>query len=126
ISQAEFAGLRPVPADGTFIATTSGAVYRIAGGAPLAVSDWSVFGGVQPYVTVDQWDIDNVTDPLSHLYQVPVNGTFLTTTTGQIYRVAGGAPFRISRWKVFHHQLPSVRVDQWDIDNVGNPAAHLL
>ncbi len=35
-----------------------------------AVSDWSVFGGVQPYVTVDQWDLDNITDPLAHLAPV--------------------------------------------------------
>jgi hypothetical protein len=126
ISGAQFAALPQVPADGTFLGTPGGAYYRVAGGAPLAVSDWSVFGGVKPYVTIDQWDIDNITDPLAHLRPVPINGTFLTTTTGQIYRVAGGAPFRISRWSVFHHVLPSVTVDQWDIDNTANPAAHLL
>jgi len=53
-----------------------------------------VFPGVTP-VLIDEWNIDNVGNPLSHLNAVPVNGTFLTTTTGQNYRIAGGAPIGV-------------------------------
>src|SRR5664280_2013964 len=49
-----------LPADGTFVSTSPrGEVYRIAGGAPLYVSNWAVFGGAQPTTTVDAGDIDN-------------------------------------------------------------------
>jgi hypothetical protein len=126
ITQQQLDSLPAVPKDGTFLQTTTGALYRIAGGAPLSVSNWAVFGGPQPFVTIDQWDIDNIANPLAHLNAVPANGTFLTTTAGQIYRIAGGAPFRISRWHVFGVPQPSVTVDQWDIDNIANAAAHLL
>jgi len=125
ITEQQFDALPAVPRDGTFLVTTAGQPYRIAGGAPMYISNWAGFGGVQPYVTIDQWDIANITNPVSHLNAVPANGTFLTTTTGKIYRVAGGAPFRISRWKLFGHPQPSVTVDQWDLSNVSNPASHL-
>jgi hypothetical protein len=125
ISQQQFNSLPPVPADGTFLQTSTGAVYRVAGGAPLYVSDRSRFGGAQPYVTIDQWDIDNITNPAAHLNPVPANATFLTTTSGHVYRVAGGAPFAVSSWSVFGGVQPSVTVDPWNIDNISNPAAHL-
>jgi glycoside hydrolase-like protein len=125
ISQQQFDSLGPVPRDGTFLETSTGALYRVAGGAPLYVSDWSRFGGVQPFVTIDQWNIDNITNPVAHLSAVPANGTFLTTTTGRVYRVAGGAPFAVRSWSVFGGVQPSVTVDQWDIDNISTPAAHL-
>lgn len=125
ISQQRLAGLRSVPADGTFVSTAVGAVYRIAGGAPLYVSDWSHFGGPRPFVGIDQWDVDNITSQLSHLHPVPANGTFLTTTTGRVFRVVGGAPLAVSSWSVFGSVQPTVTVDEWDIDNIANPAAHL-
>jgi hypothetical protein len=124
ISLKQFALLNPVPANGTLVEDSTGSVYRVAGGAPLLVSEPSVFAGLQP-VTIDHWNIANTGDSLAHLNPVPANGTFLTTTTGQIYRVAGGAPFAISRWSLFGGIRPSVTVDQWDIANASNPAAHL-
>jgi hypothetical protein len=85
ISQGQFNSLRPVPADKTFLTTTAGRVFRIAGGAALGVSDWALFGTVQPFVTVDQWDIDNATNPLSHLRAVPANGTVVEGLPSHTY-----------------------------------------
>jgi hypothetical protein len=123
ISPQEFALLRRVPADGTLLEDSSGAVYRVAGGAPLLVSEPSLFSA-QP-LKIDRWDIANAGSPAAHLNVVPANGTFLTTSTGGIYRIAGGAPFAISSWAVFGGVRPSVSVDQWDLANLSSPAAHL-
>ena len=124
ITQQQFDALNPVPTDGTMVETDTGAVYMIAGGAPLFVSDLAQFGSPQPLL-VDQWDIDNVGNPVSHLNAVPSNGTFLTTTTGLNYRVAGGAPIGITTWSPFGGAQPSVTIDPWDVENIFNPAAHL-
>jgi Rv2525c-like, glycoside hydrolase-like domain len=123
ISQQQFALLNSVPADGTLLQDSSGSLYRVAGGAPLLVSDPSLFSA-QP-VRIDQWDIANAGTPMAHLHPVPANGTFLTTTTGGAYRIAGGAPFAISSWALFGGVRPSVSVDQWDLANVSSAAAHL-
>jgi hypothetical protein len=125
ISQAQFDGLNPAPADGTFLTTAGGTVYRVAGGAPLFVGSWAGFGGAQPAVLVDQWDIDNVGNPLAHLNPLPANGTFLQTTTGGLYRVAGGAPLGVSSWARVGGEQPAVVIDEWDIDNLVDPPAHL-
>jgi hypothetical protein len=119
------AHLRPYPADGTFLNSSTGAVYRVAGGAPLFLSNWSAVGGPQPYVTVDQWDIENISNPAAHLNPVPSDGTFLNTSTGHVYRIAGGAPFAVSSWNVFGGEQPYTTVDEWDLEHITNPAAHL-
>jgi hypothetical protein len=75
LSAAQFAELRTYPADGTFVQTTTELNYRFAGGAPFAVSSWSVFGGIQPYVVVDEWNIENAGNALSHVAVTPVDGT---------------------------------------------------
>jgi Domain of unknown function (DUF1906) len=75
LSAAQFAELRTYPADGTFVQTTTELNYRFAGGAPFAVSSWSVFGGIQPYVVVDEWNIENAGNPLSHVAVMPIDGT---------------------------------------------------
>jgi hypothetical protein len=124
ISQQELARLNPLPADGTLLEDSTGSQYRVAGGAPLFVSEPGLFAGVQP-VTIDHWNIANIGNPLAHLNPVPAKGTFLTTTTGQIFRVAGGAPFALSRWSLFGGVRPSVTIDQWDLANISSPAAHL-
>jgi hypothetical protein len=125
ITQQQYDSLNPVPANGTFLTTSTGAVYRVAGGAPMYISDPAAFGAIAP-ILVDQWDIDNVGNPLSHLNTVPANGTFLTTTTGLNYRVAGGAPIGITTWTVFGGAQPSVTIDPWDLANIFNPLARLL
>ncbi len=120
------AHLRQYPADGTLINTTNdGRVYEIAGGAPLYVSSWSAIGGSRPSVGIDGWDVANVGNPYAHLRPYPADGTFLNTSAGRVYRVAGGAPIAVSNWSVFDGVQPYTTVDQWDVDNDSNPYAHL-
>jgi hypothetical protein len=76
-------------------------------------------------VMIDQWDIDNMTNSFAHLRTVPANGTFLATTTGQTYRIAGGAPVAVTNWSVFGGVQAAVTVDPWDIANIWNPASRL-
>ncbi|HEY8764225.1 MAG TPA: DUF1906 domain-containing protein [Solirubrobacteraceae bacterium] len=106
--------------DGTFVQVTgSPGVYRIAGGAPLYVSDLSRFGNYPVIITISSAQF-------AGLNQVPADRTFLTTTTGRVFRMAGGAPMGISSWTVFGGvPLPSVTIDEWDIDNITSPLAHL-
>lgn len=85
LSQQQFDSLNPVPADRTFLVSTSGAIYRVAGGSPILVGSWSVFGGVRPSVTIDQWNIDNIFNPLSHLRAKPVDGTVVEGLPSQSY-----------------------------------------
>jgi len=125
ITRAQFSGLNSVTANGTFLTTESGAAYRVAGGAPLLVSSWAGFGGAQRAVLIDQWDIDNAGNPLAHLNPFPANGTFLRTTTGAIYRVAGGAALGVSSWARVGGVRPAVVIDEWDIDHIVDPPAHL-
>ena len=118
--------LNAVPSDGTVLAATGDGVYVVAGGAPLYLSNYaSVPGSAGAQVTVDAWDVENAGSGPSHLNAVPADGTFLETSSGNIYRIAGGAPFAVSSWSVFGGQQPYAMVDEWDIDNITNPAAHL-
>jgi hypothetical protein len=126
ITQQQFDSLNAVPANGTVFQTDTGAVYMVAGGAPMYISSTSVFTTPPLPFLVDEWNIDNVGNPSSHLNIVPSNGTFLTTTVGQNYRVAGGAPIGVTNWTVFGGVQGSVLIDPWDIANIWNPAAHLV
>ncbi len=113
------AGAGQLYPDGTFVQVSSSpGIYRIAGGAPLFVSDWSTVGGSQPVKTL-------TAQQFATLNPVPANGTFLTTETGTIYRVAGGAPLAVSSWTLYGGVQPSVVIDPWDIANITNPLAHL-
>ena len=125
ITQQQFNALSAVPANGTLFQTGTGAVYVVAGGAPMYVTSASVFPGAPQPFLVDEWDIDNVGNPLSHLNALPANGTFLTTTIGQAYRVAGGAPISVASWSVFGGVQPAVVIDPWDIANLTSPLAHM-
>jgi hypothetical protein len=109
----------PIP-DGTFVQVSGyPAIYRIAGGAPLYVSNWTPFGGIQPVKVISQ-------QVFSSLPPYPANGTFLTTSpTGVSYRVAGGAPLLITTWNIFGGLQPAVTIDQWDVTNITNPLARL-
>ncbi|MDQ6730573.1 MAG: DUF1906 domain-containing protein [Actinomycetota bacterium] len=109
----------PFP-DGTFVeASGDPNVYRVAGGAAMLVSNWSGFGGTQP-VTM------TTAAQLAALPPYPASGTFVTTTTGQAYRVAGGTTFPITNWSLFGGPQPSVTIDEWDLQNIGNALDHLL
>jgi Domain of unknown function (DUF1906) len=113
------AGTTAIYPDGTVIQDKSSlSLYRIAGGAPLFVSDLNAIG--------DPPTTSGVTpQQLASLPAVPADGTFLVTSTGGIFRVAGGAPLVVTSWSLFGGTKPSVLIDVWDIDNVGNPASHL-
>lgn len=124
LSDAEFARLPQYPANGTFIEdAVSGAVYRIAGGAPVYVSTWSAFGGGQPRIAVDPAAIERAGTgaPYDHLRYYPADNTFLRGTgTGAVYRIAGGAPVYVSVWSAFDGVQPTVDVDEAAIDRAGS------
>jgi len=112
------------PADGTFIRDpASGAVYRVAGGAPVYVSTWSAFGGEQSVIDIDPAAVDRagIGGEYDHLRTYPADGTFIRgTTNGAIYRIAGRAPQYVSTWSAFGGPQPTVDVDSAAIDQAGN------
>ncbi len=85
VTQQDFDALCPVPQNGTFIGTTTGVFYRVVGGAALAVTDWTSFGGVQPSITIDGWDIANAGSPASHLATQPASGTIVNGLPSNTY-----------------------------------------
>jgi len=108
----------PIP-DGTFVEVSGqSAAYRIAGGAPLYVSSFSQFGGPQPVSRISPRQF-------AALRPYPIDGTLLTTTSGNVYRIVGGAPFAVTNSALFGSQPPSVMVDQWDLSNLTDPRSHL-
>ena len=113
------AGAGP-PANGSFVQVSgSSAIYEIAGGAPLYVSSWSAVGGSQPYTVISQ-------QQFNALNEVPSNGTLIRdAATGAIWIVAGGAPLYVSSCSAIDTCSGVINIDPWDVQNVGNPAAHL-
>lgn len=89
ITQQQFASLNTVPADGTFLETSTGARYRVAGGTPLRISNPSLFAGVQP-VTIDPWDIADITAPEAHLNATPLDGAVVEGLPSRTYWVFAG------------------------------------
>jgi outer membrane protein OmpA-like peptidoglycan-associated protein len=74
--------LHAVPENGTFINALSSSgqeegSYIMAGGTPFYITSWADYGGVQPVVNIDVWDITNITNPMSHMSSVPTNGTLV-------------------------------------------------
>jgi hypothetical protein len=108
--------------EGEFV-SYQGNVYRIAGGAPIYVSNWSAFGGSQPTTALSeqQWDA---------LRQYPASGTGLCGQkaggVGWAEVVAGGAPIYITS---FSNVSPSscIPVDQVTLEHPGSgpPYNHL-
>ncbi len=74
-------------ADGTFVKVSGQTpVYRLAGGAPIPVTDWTQFGGVKPATVI-------AAAQFSRLKVYPVDGTYISdASTKQSFRMAGGAP----------------------------------
>jgi len=98
--------------DGRFV-SYQGFVYRIAGGAPIYVSTWNAFGGAQPTTALSdaQW---------ASLRSVPADGTIIRgTATGQVFRIAGGAPVYVSTWSAFGGSQPATTVDIAALDSAG-------
>ncbi|HET7899561.1 MAG TPA: CHAP domain-containing protein, partial [Candidatus Nanopelagicales bacterium] len=98
--------------EGSFVRSSdSRYYYRIVGGAPVLVTTWRAFGGTQPFSIIDP-------QQFAKLRAYPRNGAYLKdTTTGQVYRMAGGAPLAVSAadaaklpgWAT----APKIGVDHW-------------
>jgi surface antigen len=126
ISSTSLATLPARPAEGTFIkGAQRGELYRIAGGAPVAVSSWTPFGGIKPFVTVDQVAIDKAGSGgrFNHLSYRPRDGAYLRgASTGKVYAMDGGVAHLVRGW------LPvgassAVNVDQAALDRAGTSTA---
>lgn len=102
------------PAEGSFVnVTDDGSVYRIVGGAPIWVSTWTIFGGVQPYTNISQAQLNSLP---AH----PADGTYITgIQSGTVYRIAGGAPLAVSSWPHMGGGQLTIPVDQVSIDQAG-------
>jgi len=110
------------PADGTFLrGTSTGAVYRIVGGAPVYVSTWAAFGGLQPATNVDEAAIDLAGSGwYTHLSFYPADGTFLQGLPGgQIYRIASGVAVSINSWDPYGGVQPFTAIPQQTVDLAG-------
>ena len=113
----------PAIPNGSFV-TYGGTVYRIAGGAPLHVSNWAALGGQQPTTALSdaQW---------TKLRQYPVDGTFVTgKPSGQVFRTTGGAPLPVTDWAAHGGVQPTVAIGDDSIRNAGttdaaSPWSHL-
>ena len=125
IDHAKLLSLPAYPANGTLVSTNTGGVYKIAGGAPIYVSDWNAIGGQQATIGIDQWSVNNAGSIDSHLLALPANGTLVSTNTGGVYKIAGGAPIYVSDWNAIGGQQATVGIDQWSVNNAGIPDTHL-
>ena len=77
----------PYPRDGTFLRSVNSTfIYRIAGGAPLQVRDFSAISGWRHFINVNQSAIEG-------LRAYPRDGTLIRVVeTGDLYRIKGGLP----------------------------------
>lgn len=81
-------------ADGRFVRTANGNVFRIAGGAPIHVRSWAPFGGPQPYSDISY-------EQFGQLRGYPRDGTQLSRAgSGQVYVVVGGTPLAVSACRI--------------------------
>ena len=123
--------LRAQPMDGTLIWGSApgdplhGSVYRIAGGAPVYVSDWSRVGagpGAAQMVDLAAIVKAGSGGAFNHLNFHPADGTFLVAwPTPKVYRVQDGVPTYVSSWDAFGGPQPTVGVDGAAIDKAGQP-----
>jgi hypothetical protein len=118
--------LRKLPADGTFVqGAVSHEAYVIAGGAPIYITNWDRVGGAPttPIAAVDDAALNTsgaASGRYSHVNPQPADGTFVVGTSGQVYRIQGGAPIYVSTWSVFTAEekaLPVTKVDQAVLDS---------
>ena len=99
--------------NGDFIHTPwDGRIYRVAGGAPVWVSNWNVLGGPQPYRDISPAEF-------GALPQYPAPGTFLNSLpAGAVYRVIErGHLYYIPSWSYFGGVQPVMSVDQAGINH---------
>jgi surface antigen len=113
--------LNAVPANGTFIKTAQRMeVYRISGGAPVAISSWANVGGYRTPVYLDQVAVDKAGSGarFNHLRFRPQDGTIITALPGTTsYKVVAGVPIRTTT------TTAAVGVDQVAITRAGDTSA---
>ncbi|MET3808754.1 uncharacterized protein YkwD [Nakamurella sp. UYEF19] len=104
-----------VPRNGEFFRDAStNSVFRMAGGAPIAVHSWTPFGGVKPTKLVAHTTV-------ARLPQYPADGTYLRTAgVGAVFKVVGGAPVYVSRWAAMGGVFPTTDVDPLAISYAGS------
>jgi surface antigen len=107
-------GYQPPPT-GTFLqGREDGAVYRMAGGAPMWVTTWTAFGGRKATHLVS-------TATIAALPRYPRNGTYLLgAQRREVYVVAAGAPVYVSAWANVGGRHAYTTVDQNAIDRAGS------
>ncbi len=105
--------------DGTFLgATDTGRTYRMAGGAPLYITNCAPFNNCAGRIDVDQATINS-------LGRVPVDGTFLgAADSGRTYEVAGGAPLYVTTCAPLNNCAGRIDVNQGTIDQLDHLNAH--
>ena len=127
LSAGQFAALRSRPIDGTYVmATGTNAVYRMVGGAPIYVSRWAAVGGAKPTVIIDEQAIARAGSPgvWAHLLYRPADGSYLRASgSNQVFRVIAGAPTYVQNWANFGGGKPSTLVDAAAISGAGRPGA---
>jgi GDSL-like Lipase/Acylhydrolase family len=100
--------MRWPPREGDFLQTTDtgGRIYRIAGGAPLWITNWTPLGGPKPTLLVTQAQVDS-------LQRLPSNNALIRTAEdGRVYVMAGAAPLWLTDWSAHGGvQQPFVDVD---------------
>ena len=106
--------VRKYPADGTFVQTKSGQIFRFAGGAPIFVSSWeSVNSSALTPTVVDKNAINHPGDYAhGHILQYPKDGTFVKTKDNRIFRFAGGAPIFVDSWDNVGGEANATLVDK--------------
>ncbi|MCI4658223.1 cell wall-binding repeat-containing protein [Cryobacterium zhongshanensis] len=90
-----------------------GDVYRIAGGAPIYVSNWATFGGAKPTIALSDalW---------AGLRTYPADGTLVAAQPSQqVFTIVGGAPLYISNWSIVGGGKPTVSIGDDNIQNAG-------
>jgi hypothetical protein len=128
---AQFSGLQPLVANGTFITTVgNGDIFTVAGGAAMYVASCQDLpSGCGSTVQVDPWDIGNAGTQFSGLDPAPANGTFLNAyTNGQdvgTYVVAGGSALPVSDCSVLDGCPGEVAIDDHDIVAAGTTSSVL-
>ncbi len=137
LSDARWAALPQYPADGTYLlGKPSGQVFKVLGGAPVYVSNWATFGGEQPTVAVGDDVMRNAgtTDAAkrwTHLRYHPADGTLLAAQpSGQVFRIAGGAPNYVPTWESIGGWQPTQTIGEDAIAKAGtadptSPWSHL-
>jgi uncharacterized protein YkwD len=131
VTDAKFKSLHATPGDGTFIRTPgTGAIYRMAGGAPLYVSSWVPFGGPKAYLDVDPAAIAHAgaAGYYVHIRFTPANNTLIQGGgAAKIYRVLSGKAVWLTSWALIGGPKPFTVVDPKAISLAGSNSyyAHL-